>query len=82
MRSVVFYPDAAIIESGYNDYRLILWDKSTGKLLKTLEGHTDYVRSMSFSPDGSIFFNGSNDYKVKIGEKSTRNLLKNFKRTF
>ena len=35
-------------------------------LLKTLEGHTDYVNSVSFSPDGKYIASGSADKTIKL----------------
>ena len=69
MRSVAFSPDGAFIKSGYNDYKVILWGRSTGNLLKTFEGQTHYVRSVAFSPDGAFIVNDTNDYQVKLCEK-------------
>ena len=37
--------------SGGGDKTVRLWDPQTGKLIRTLEGHTDVVRSVNFSPD-------------------------------
>ena len=34
--------------------------------LKTLEGHSDYVRSVSYSPDGTKIISGSADKTIKI----------------
>jgi len=34
--------------------------------VRTLEGHTDYVRSVAFSPDGGLLASGSSDNTVRL----------------
>ena len=43
-----------VIASGSLDARdnVKLWDAATGRLIRTLAGHTDRVRSVAFGPDG------------------------------
>ena len=35
-----------------------LWDADTGKLIRSLTGHTGRVESLAFSPDGKIWATG------------------------
>ena len=68
--SLKFSPDGSILAvGGYKQVRMI--DPSTGKLIRTLYGHADYVRSMVFSPDGKrlVAAEGppSNGVKSKYG---------------
>ena len=39
-----------LIASGSYDGTIRLWNASDGRYLRTLEGHTDWVRSVTFSP--------------------------------
>ncbi|MHA1342111.1 MAG: ADP-ribosylation factor-like protein, partial [Promethearchaeota archaeon] len=48
------------------DNTIKIWDAESGKLLKTLEGHSSYVYSVSFSPDGTKLASGSDDHTIKI----------------
>ena len=55
--SLKFSPDGRILAvGGYKEVRLM--DASTGKVIRTLEGHADYVRSIVFSPDGKQLLAG------------------------
>lgn len=48
-----------------------IWKKSSGKLLKTLKSHTEYINSIVFSPCGNFIASGSNDKTIKIWSKFT-----------
>ena len=43
-----------------------LWDVESGKTVKTLEGHQDFVRALTFSPDGRRLASASMDKSVKV----------------
>ncbi|MBQ5892572.1 MAG: TIR domain-containing protein [Bacteroidales bacterium] len=49
------------------------------KLLKTLEGHSDWVDSVAYSPDGKRIISGSGDKTVKIWNANTGQCLKTLK---
>jgi WD40 repeat protein len=48
-----------------------VWDASTGKELKTLNGHIAYVTSVAFSSDGTRIVSGSYDWSVRVWNAST-----------
>ena len=56
---VAFSPDGQKIASGSNDKKVKLWNVKDGSLIRTLEGHADYVESMAFSPSGKVLATGS-----------------------
>ncbi len=74
--AVAISPDGKTIVSGSDDNSIKIWDKKTGKLLKSLEGHTSYVNSVAISPDGKTIVSGSMDNSVKIWDKKRGKLLK------
>ena len=66
--SANFSPDIKIplIASSSFDKTVKIWDKKSGELEKTLEGHTDIVTFVSFSPNGKHLVSSSKDKTVKI----------------
>ena len=44
--------------SGCKDKSIKLWDARTGRLRRTLTGHTGRVESLAFSPDGRTLATG------------------------
>ncbi len=48
-------PDGTMLVLG-GARHLYLWDLRRGQFLRTLEGHTAWVRSVAFSPDGALWF--------------------------
>jgi len=64
------------IATGSSDNTVKLWEASSGKLLRTLEGHSSDVFAVSFSPDGKIIASGSEDNTVKLWESGSGKLLR------
>ena len=76
--SLKFSPDGSILAAGgYKQVRMI--DPSTGKVIRTLEGHADYVRSIAFSPDGKRLVAGGGLPQqwgeIKVWDVATGGLL-------
>jgi WD40 repeat protein len=75
---VAFHPDGSMLataDNSANQYNLRLWDVETGKLIKTLEGHSHKVLSIAFSPDGQILASGSADGSVRLWDVHSGELL-------
>ena len=52
--SVTMCPDGVHGLSGSSDKTLRYWDLSTAYCIRTLKGHTDFVKSVAISPDGTL----------------------------
>jgi WD40 repeat protein len=53
------------------DHNAIVWDASTGKRLRKLHGHSDWVGAVQFSPGGRLLATGSNDRKAIVWDAPT-----------
>ncbi|CAE7176380.1 HET-E1 [Symbiodinium necroappetens] len=66
VESVQWSPDGGTLASGTGDQLVRLWDAVTGRLLRSLPGHTDLVYSVAYSPDGTHILSGSNDKTIRV----------------
>ena len=53
-----------------------VWEAESGRLLRSLEGHTGAVRAVAVSPDGRTIVSGSRDRTVKVWEAESGRLLR------
>ena len=72
---VSFSPDGSSIVSASYDNTVRIWN-TTGKQLKCLEGHSDWVDSANFSPDGKYIISASADNKVIVWNAETGQLVR------
>jgi WD40 repeat protein len=75
-RAVAVSPDGRFIVSGSDDRTVKVWELESGRLLRSLEGHTDWVRAVAVSPDGRFIVSGSSDRTVKVWELESGRLLR------
>ncbi|MEW5745710.1 MAG: caspase family protein [Nitrospirota bacterium] len=64
-------PDGTVLAFGSSDFSVKLWDIASGKVLRSLAGHTGWITSLAFSPDGAHLASGSGDRSVKLWEVRT-----------
>ncbi|KAG2338954.1 WD40 repeat-like protein, partial [Suillus weaverae] len=72
--AVVYSPDMTLIATGGLDGPLTnkptecsikIWDAKTGKLVATLQGHTNAVRCLAWTKDGKTLISGSFDCSIR-----------------
>ena len=66
-----FSRDGRTLVSGNFNGTVKLWDVGSGRLLRTLDGHTDVVYKGVFSPDEKVLASCSRDGKIKIWDVAT-----------
>lgn len=71
-----FNHDGRMITAGNFNGTVKLWDVPSGRLLRTLDGHTDLVYKGVFSPDEKTLASCSRDGKIKIWEVATGTVLR------
>jgi WD40 repeat protein len=59
LRCLAVSPDGQTVATGGRDRLVKLWDRKTGQVKATLEGHTAPVIGLAFSPDGRTLASGS-----------------------
>lgn len=58
-------PDGKHLASGWEDGMIRIWDIPTGNCLKTLRGHTGWIRSLAFSADGHYLASAGVDCTIR-----------------
>ena len=75
----VDWPDGRIVRlrrsGSANDKTIKVWDLESGRLLRSLEGHTDGVNAVALTPDGRIV-SGSADKTIKVWDLESGHLLR------
>ena len=62
--SLAVLPDGTLA-SGSWDNTIKIWNTTTGDIIRTLTGHSDWVRTLAVLPDGTLA-SGSTDTTIKI----------------
>lgn len=72
----VFSPDDSEVLTADLDHTAAIWDASTGRKLRTLQGHLGPVTSAAFSPDGKLVATASIDSTARIWDASSGRQLR------
>jgi WD40 repeat protein len=73
--AVAYAPDGRTIATGGNDGTAIIWDAASGQPLRTLIGHTDWVRAIAYAPDSRTLATASDDTTGIIWDVATGDQL-------
>lgn len=74
--SVAFSPDGKVVAGASFDRKVRLWDAATGKLVRTLEGHTGRVWHVAFRPDGKQIGSSGADRTIRLWDAQDGRLLR------
>jgi WD40 repeat protein len=75
--TIEFNPQGSIMLTASADKSIKLWSVQTGKLLRTLEGHSDVIRSARFESEGK-FISSVSEKELVIWEVETGKVIKSF----
>lgn len=68
-------PNTIVIETSDNNEKQKLNKTETWSYLRSLKGHSDWIRSLVFSPDGQVIVSGSNDETARLWDVKTGQLI-------
>ncbi len=69
--AVAISPDSNYVATGSRDKSAKLWERSTGREVRSFLGHQASVNSLDFSHDGKYLITGNGDQTAKIWEVAT-----------
>jgi WD40 repeat protein len=63
--------DASVGAIGYDDGTLLLWDLKLNRLIRQLDGHTDWIEAVQFSKAGDVLWSAGDDKTLRQWDVST-----------
>lgn len=78
IESIAVSPDWKLAVTSGNDEKIKIWGIETGRLLRTINGHTDDIDSVDISRDGRHIVSGSDDDTARIWDIATGEELHRF----
>jgi len=79
VNTVAFSPDGKFALSGSERGTFILWDVSTGREIRSLQGTSAHVEGVAFSPDGQHVLYGAYDNSLELWNIYSGPLIHSFK---
>jgi WD40 repeat protein len=71
-------PDGQRAVSASQDQTLKVWELGSGRELRTLTGHTNWVHAVAVTPDGQRAVSASDDNTLKVWDLETGAVLATF----
>jgi WD40 repeat protein len=71
-----YSPDSGRIATAGGDRTVKVWDAATGRLIRTLVGHTGQVYAVAYSPDGRLLASAGADKVVRIWDAKTGEMIR------
>ena len=65
-----------LIATGGDDNLIILWNRSTGAVVRRLSGHKSKIMALAASPDGKLIASASWDWRIGLWDTSTGKLVR------
>jgi WD40 repeat protein len=78
VRAVGYAPDGKTVAGGGSGKTVKVFDVQTGRLLRTLTGHTGCVYTVAYAPDGTALASGGFDKLVRLWDPRTGELKRTF----
>ncbi len=78
VNAVAITPDGRAGVFGFGRYYLKLWNLKTGRVVRSLQGHTCRVLALAISPSGKRAISGSYDNTLKMWDLRTGEELRTF----
>ena len=78
VRAVVFLSDQQVVTAGL-DKNIRVVDIVSGKVIKTMRGHTNLINSLAIAPKADLLASGSYDQNVNLWQISTGKLRRSLK---
>ena len=75
VEALAFSPGGTKLATGSRDATVKLWNLSNGRLLHTLEKHSEEIRVLAFAPGGRILAVGLHDGRVSVWNTDTGDFL-------
>jgi WD40 repeat protein len=75
-RVAAFAPDGKTVALSYFENRVSLWETSTGKPTRAVEGHVQLVLHLAYLPDGQHVATVTSDHEARVWEAATGKLVR------
>jgi eukaryotic-like serine/threonine-protein kinase len=78
VHQIAFSPDGKHLASAGEDFKVRIWDVSSGEVVHVLQGHKGAVLSVAYAPDGRSLVSGGWDRVVRQWDTAKGDLLRTF----